>query len=239
MATLVERQGFRRTTQRADLSLADLQTLYLDGTTVRSADGIKELLDDILFGTATSYQKYHAELFTDRDGNPVKPQGEFTWFETSSMIEEAPLYASRLKRLYDLPESGKYSQIEARLNITEKFRQCHDNPYSNGINLVRYISVREHKNNQKDALEYKRKIGEILYANRDNVAAYKMISSIHEYADLINEPIDNTTISLKYLSIEDVNDSERRAIMDKIMTRYHAVLEVLPTLNRSPSAIQR
>ncbi|QUJ66875.1 zinc-dependent metalloprotease [Photobacterium sp. GJ3] len=232
MATLVERQGLRRTTQRADLSLADLQTLYLDGTTVRDEDGMKVLLDDILFGTATSYQKYHADLFTDRDGNPVTPQGEFTWFETNSMIEEAPLYASRLKRLYDLPESGKYSQIEALLNIVVKFSLRHDNPYSDGIRLARYISVRGSDNNLKGEVEYERKTGELVYATRDNAAAYKMISSIHEYADLIDESIDNTTLSLKYLSVEDFNDPERRAVMDKMMTRYHAVLAVLPTLNR-------
>ncbi|MDO6707831.1 zinc-dependent metalloprotease [Photobacterium sp. 1_MG-2023] len=228
MATLMERNGERRSTNRAELSLADFRGVYYkNGNKVYTSPIMKWLLQDIVLGTQRTIGTYYPQFFQDAQGNPVTARGEFPLFRPDTMVEPAPYYARQLKRYYDLPEKGEYSEISALLNIVVKFSGSDTGNTSPGTELAQYVSVQDYRHDVAGARTYTLLTGEKLYAYKENVLAYEMIGSIIDYTKLKNAA-QGETPSLFYLTQKAFNDPEKRQKMDALIQRYRDVLPLLP-----------
>ncbi|MDO6500399.1 zinc-dependent metalloprotease [Photobacterium sanguinicancri] len=233
MAALLERDGIRRTTDRTDSALVDLPYIIpTGGNGYIRYDLFKTLLDDIALGTNNAPTLLDAELFRDRQGKAVAPQGEFTIFEVDTKVEATPYYAKNLKRFYNLPHKGEYSLIEALLKLVVQFSDSQTGYYTNGDQLAQYVSLRSSNDHVSQLETFVRQNGQSYYAGPANGLALQMIQFINELNQLLDPSIDNNTLELKHITLTQFDDSEQQPKLFKLANRYQQVLEILPLDNR-------
>ncbi|UXI01868.1 zinc-dependent metalloprotease [Photobacterium sp. TY1-4] len=233
MATLLERDGIRRTTDRTDTALADLPYVVPgDGGTFYSYDVFKYLLQDIALGTNIMNQVFYPDLFRDSEGKVTKPQGDFIHFDPDTKVEAAPYYARSIKRYFDLPAKGEYSEIEALLNLVVQFRSSDNGEFTRGNERAQYVAIRSNDDHLAETVRYQRQDGRYYYATPNNALAFEMIKTLEEFQALRDPATDNNTLQLEYIDLADFEDPAQQPAMLKKMQRYQDVLEILPIYNR-------
>ncbi|CCN83661.1 putative Metalloprotease [Vibrio nigripulchritudo SFn27] len=229
-ATLVNRVGFRRTTDRSTKSLLELPevTDYVNKKYIHVNKG-EQLLDTLILGSDALSLK-----FQNSEGRFHSPSEDFSAITWEDKIEAMPYYGSYSIRLYfGLPRYGEIPLNKAILNTMVL--------HSAGVMvdqrdevLARSITLRSELPGAASVREYKRTNGRTYYAAEENTYAWKMIEFVKEFDALEDarvQGVDYSTLALNQITVADYQDESKRAGLAKAYAYQKQSLENLPVYN--------
>lgn len=232
-AVLVDRVGNRRSTSRADESLADLNSIDEDTNYIYPTE---DLLSELILGYKQSY------TFTDEEGNAVEPQQEFTGISWDDTIETMPYYGSYgIRQYFGLSKYGETPLIEGILNAMATRAESNlAYQYNGDEDFILKISMREDNPYSDDVRSYTRSNGTAYYATPENEYAWFMIGIAEDYQALIAEEAlaeeearepDYDSLDLYYDVASVFADEAQRESWEAEIAHQAISLEVLPLHN--------